>query len=330
MTDEHIVLHVDAEHTGNRLDAFIAGRCTAISRSKIQKLIENGFVLLNGSTADKKKHCAAGDVVDFSPNGMITHDGERPLPQNIPLDCIYEDESLLAVNKPAGLVVHPGNGNPDSTLVNALVYHIASLSQGSVSNRPGIVHRLDKDTSGILLIAKNDTVHAQLSTMFANREIEKYYIGICSGMRPHEHDSINLPLARSRREPVKRSVQNDGKQACTEYWQMGYERSISVLRLKLHTGRTHQIRVHCSYKGFPIIGDDLYGGGTEHLQKLPVLDRPFAYSIYKCFSRHALHAHTVRFIHPVTGQSMELHAPLPQDFNNALSIMGLAVTASDF
>ena len=330
MTDSNIVFLVDADHAGIRLDTYVAGQCEQISRSKIQKLIGNGLILHNGNKADKKTHCKVGDSISISESNSVVNDAPLPVAQNIPVDIMYEDEYLLAVNKPPGLVVHPGNGNPDSTLVNALLYHVTSLSQGSVSNRPGIVHRLDKDTSGILLVAKNDTVHAQLSTMFANREVEKYYIGICSGLRPHEHDSIDLPLARSNREPLKRSVQSDGKHACTEYWLLGYKQSISVLRLKLHTGRTHQIRVHCSYKGFPILFDELYGGGKEHMQKLPVLDRPFAYSVYKYFNRHALHAHMVRFTHPVTRKVMEISAPLPLDFNNAISAMGITISNADY
>jgi 23S rRNA pseudouridine1911/1915/1917 synthase len=329
MTIEPTMLVVNAENAGSRLDAFIAQQCGSISRSKIQKLIVAGAVLHNGQPADKKTHCKTGDTIVIGNSQLLVPDTSLPKPQDIPLTIIYEDEYLLAVNKPAGLVVHPGNGNPDSTLVNALLYH-STLSQGSISNRPGIVHRLDKDTSGLLLVAKNDDVHAQLSNMFAKRDIEKYYVGMCSGMRPALHDIIDLPLARSKREPIKRSVQLGGKSASTEYWLVEYNSGISMLRFRLHTGRTHQIRVHCSNKGFPILCDELYGGGKEHMQTMAVLDRPFAYSVYKCFKRQALHAYMLRFAHPVTGASMELIAPLPEDFMAALSIMNIDASDARF
>jgi 23S rRNA pseudouridine1911/1915/1917 synthase len=242
--------------------------------------------------------------------------------QNIPLEIIYEDDYLLAINKPAGMVVHPGNGNRGMTMVNALLYHIHSLSHGSAIERPGIVHRLDKDTSGVILVAKTDTVHSALARMFFEHTIEKYYVALCAGLRPAEHAVIDMPLGRNRRDPIKRSVQTDGKNARTEYWLLHHACGVSVVGIRPHTGRTHQIRVHFSSHGFPILCDPLYGGGNDRVETLAVLDRPKAYKIYKCFDRHALHARKISFKHPVTQKPMMLVAPFPEDFLAAFEMLG--------
>ena len=251
---------------------------------------------------------------------MSSSTGSRLAPQNIPLDILYEDEYLLAVNKPAGMVVHPGNGNREGTLVHALLYHVKSLSAGSGPDRPGIVHRLDKDTSGVVLVAKTDETHRQLARLFSTREIKKEYAGFCVGRRPAAHGSMGAPLGRSRRDPVKRAVRQDGKEALTEYWLLAHHCGISVMKFAPHTGRTHQIRVHCSAAGFPVIADALYGGGKEALNRIPVLERPFAIGVYKCFERHALHARSITFVHPQTHREQTISAPLPEDFNRALEL----------
>jgi 23S rRNA pseudouridine1911/1915/1917 synthase len=220
-------------------------------------------------------------------------------------------------------VVHPGNGNPDNTLVNALLFHVPALSKGFEVERPGIVHRLDKDTSGVLLVAKTDTAHAALAKMFYERSMEKNYVGLCVGMRPQEHAIIDKPLGRNTREPLKRAVHTEGKNALTEYWLLHHHSGMSLVQFRLHTGRTHQIRVHCCSVGFPILCDELYGGGKDRINTLAVLERPFAHKLYKCFNRQALHAHRISFTHPFTKEAMSIVAPYPEDFKAAFKVLGV-------
>jgi 23S rRNA pseudouridine1911/1915/1917 synthase len=243
-------------------------------------------------------------------------------PQNIPLDILYEDEYLVAVNKPSGLVVHPGNGVRDGTLVNALLHKIGTLSEGSGSERPGIVHRLDKETSGVMIAAKTNNAHAAMAAAFANRSVEKHYVGFCFGEPSESHGRIDLALERSRRDPLKRTSSKNGKPSLTEYWLLRYRAGVSAIYFKLHTGRTHQIRVHCSSKGFPILADSLYGGGRERLMRVAPLDRPFAAKVFKSFSRQALHARYLSFIHPFTGLRVHIEAPFPEDFHSAMIHFG--------
>jgi 23S rRNA pseudouridine1911/1915/1917 synthase len=250
----------------------------------------------------------------------LTFAGEKPapLPEDIALDVLYEDEYLLGINKPAGLVVQPGSGNRTGTLVNALLHSFPGLSEGYESDRPGIVHRLDKDTSGVLIVARNNAVHAAMGTQFANRTVEKTYSGICIGRMPEETGRIEAPLGRSRSDPLKRAVMRQGKPSLTEFRLAAYQSGISLVEFILHTGRTHQIRVHAAHAGFPILADETYGGGRERILRLPPLERPFAFRVLKCFDRHALHARTLAFTHPVTNQRMEITAPYPSDFAEAL------------
>ncbi|MFW6221582.1 MAG: RluA family pseudouridine synthase, partial [Fibrobacterota bacterium] len=243
--------------------------------------------------------------------------------ENIPLDVLYEDEGFLAINKPAGMIVHPGAGNWTGTVVNALLSRGADLSRGYEEQRPGIVHRLDKDTSGILLVAKNDRMHAALADLFTQRHIDKRYIGICAGKRPLAQEIIDAPIARSRSNPILRTVHHHGKAAQTEYELVWFQSGISVLHFRLHTGRTHQIRVHCRYAGFPILADASYGGDRGMIQRLQPLQRPLAYRVLKCFDRHALHAQSLSFVHPLTEEQVNIQAPIPEDFRNAFDVMGL-------
>lgn len=246
----------------------------------------------------------------------------RLLPQEIDLVIIYEDEWFVAVDKSAGMVVHPGSGNPDGTLVNALLFHLSNLSEGSAPDRPGIVHRLDKNTSGVVIAAKTDEAHYGLARLFAQREVQKQYIGVCMGVRPQDSGIIDAPIGRRRGDPTRWGVRPGGKQAATEYSLLAHRSGTSLLRFLPRTGRTHQIRVHCSHSGFPIVADSLYGGGRERTKNLDPVDRPFAHKVLGCFARHALHAHRIRFIHPMTGAEIDLAAPLPTDFRRATSLFG--------
>jgi len=316
---------VDNDRNGQRLDVFLTDALGGPSRSGVQRIIADGRVSVNGEPVVKKNtDVAAGDVVtvgeDAAEAARSCYD-DTPLPQDIPLDVLYEDEHIAVINKPAGLVVHPGCGNADGTVVNALLHRfgVNNVSSGSKNYRPGIVHRLDKDTSGALIVAKADAAHAAFAELFMSRAINKVYTGFCVGTRPLERDVIDLPIAASRRERVKRIVdERNGKPAVTEYVLKDYICGIALMEFILHTGRTHQIRVHCCHKGFPILGDDLYGGGRESVLKIPPMERPFAYGVFKCFKRQALHALSLSFVHPLTGESVKITAPYPDDFNRAM------------
>ena len=313
-------LTVGIDHAGERLDIFLAHAIDHVSRSKIQDLVEKGRVSLNGRVAIKKTVLREGDEIDVSGGGASPSSDAGPQAQNIPLEILYEDESLLAINKPAGMVVHPGNGVPDGTLVNALLHHVKHLSAGWEASRPGIVHRLDKDTSGIVLVAKNDVAHTELGRMFAEREVHKQYVGICIGRRPGESGTISEALGRSKRDPVKRAVREDGKDAVTDYELLAHHCSVSVVRFLPRTGRTHQIRVHASSSGFPVLADAVYGGGKDTFNKIAPMCRPFCLTIYNCFNRHALHARSISFAHPASKKEIRLSAPFPKDFNLALAL----------
>ena len=316
---EHIV---NNEKEGLRLDQFLSGVLPDVSRSRIQKIIADGRVSLNGNPAVKKNIVLkTGDSVCID-EISISPQEPAPLAQDIALDVIYEDEFFACINKPAGLVVHPGNGNADGTVVNALLHRYGAVSDGFNSERPGIVHRLDKDTTGVLVVAKTNNAHSALAELFSDRKIVKKYTGICVGNRPLDHELVKLPLARSRREPIKRAVDINGRMAVTEYWLREFKNGISLMEFVLHTGRTHQIRVHCSHKGFPIMQDGLYGGLQDRALKIAPLERPFAYSIMKCFTRHALHARSVEFLHPFKNEPFSIIAPYPQDFCDAFNIIG--------
>jgi 23S rRNA pseudouridine1911/1915/1917 synthase len=320
MAESVINFKVDNKNAGKRLDVFLSEAIKEVSRSKIQKYIEEGRVLLNGISALKKTRLIEGDIVTFKKANLPAKLNYYPEPQNIPVNIIYEDEYILAVDKPSGLVVHPGNGNLNNTLVNALLYHIKKLSKGFLPSRPGIIHRLDKDTSGVVLVAKTDEAHFKLAELFSSRNIKKEYLGFCVGKKPEEHSYINLPLGRSKREPTKIIVRNDGKNAITEYLLIAYYCSISFVKFFPHTGRTHQIRVHSSAMGFPVVGDKIYGKRAEELKNFPVLERNFIKNIYNCFNRHALHAEKISFIHPFFKKEITITSPLPLDFMSALDI----------
>ncbi len=313
---------VSAECAGWRLDLVLARAAGNPSRSQIQKLIAAGAVLVNGRPARKNHRVAQGDHIRINnatlPGGTVGLE-----PQNIPLTVLYEDDYFLAVNKPAGLVVHPGNGNRTGTLVNALLYHCGkNLSAGSRSERPGIVHRLDKDTSGVLLIAKTNEAHAALAQAFACRLVKKDYLGFCMGVPSEAAGVIDIPLARSRKEPIKRAPDRLGKSSCTEFRLLAALSGISLVRFIPRTGRTHQIRVHCSSRGFPVLGDTLYGGGPGRMPQVKPACRPFTVRMLACFDRQALHAWRISFIHPFLKKEIIVTAPLPDDFQKGLEEMG--------
>lgn len=290
------------EHAGQRLDRFLAGQASGLSRNALQQFIEQGMVQLNGKAAPKSYKVHAGDrLVLEIPDPQPT----QVQPQNIPLDIPYEDDDLLVVYKPKGMVVHPAPGNPDGTLVNALLYHCgASLSGIGGEIRPGIVHRIDKDTSGLLVVAKNDAAHVSLSQQMAVHSIHRIYHTVVYG-RVKEDGFVEAPIGRHKIDRKKMAVVQNGRYAYTGYNVLQQYKDFTYLSCKLKTGRTHQIRVHMASIGHPVAGDAVYG--------------PRA--VIKSLQGQCLHAKTLGFVHPRTGEYMEFDSPLPEYFVKFISTL---------
>lgn len=297
---------IEADDVGKRLDIYVAERGN-ITRSASQKLIENASVSVNGLTASKNYKLRTGDIVDIEiPEPQIM----KAVPQNIPLNIVYEDEHLLVVNKPKGMVVHPAPGNPDGTLVNALLYHCGnSLSGINGIIRPGIVHRIDKDTSGLLVVAKNDKAHESLASQIASHTFDRFYHSIVVGRFKETSGTISKPIGRHPANRKQMAIVTNGRAAVTHYTVLESLSGYSYIQLKLETGRTHQIRVHMSSTGHPVFGDILYGGGKTKLEKLCA----------EVVCGQCLHAKTISFNHPVTGEHMDFSSDLPDYFKNVLS-----------
>ncbi len=319
---------VDDDSAGMRLDRFLADRLADLSRTRIQHLIAAGAVTVEGHSARKRHHVAAGESIAVDLDGLENERDTLLQPENIALDILYEDDELLAVNKPAGLVVHPGTGVRTGTLVHALLYHCEGLPEGHGADRPGIVHRLDKDTSGVVVVAKTARAHMKLAAQFAERIVDKYYLGVAIGPRPPDHALLEGPIGRSRNDPTRFCVRRGGKPARTEYFLLRYRSGVAALRLRLHTGRTHQIRVHLAHAGMPIAADAAYGGDRHAAAALEPLDRPFAFQVLKSLTRQALHAHVVELEHPSRGERMRIVAPLPDELAGVFGL--LDVTASEW
>lgn len=284
----------EAAH-GTRLDTFLATQ-SGYTRSRIERLIEEGCIAVQGVAAKKSgMKLAAGQSVRMDVPEVKEAHVEA---QCIALDILYEDSDVVVVNKPCGMVVHPAAGNEDGTLVNALLYHIRDLSGIGGAMRPGIVHRLDKDTSGVLLVAKNDAAHQALSAQFKARTMEKHYLAVVQGGFAQDEGEIDAPLARHRTDRKRMAVVTEGKPSKTTYTVVERLRGAALLDVHLHTGRTHQIRVHMAYIGRPILGDVIYGG------KHPP---------HKA-TRLMLHAWWIAFTHPRTGERVRVEAPMPEEF----------------
>ena len=290
---------INEEDLDKRLDVFMAER-GSITRSASQKLLKDGLVTVNGVVAPKNYKLKIDDLVEFEfPNAVESENK----PQDIILDIVYEDDYLLVVNKPKGMVVHPAPGNPDNTLVNALLFHCGgSLSGINGVIRPGIVHRIDKDTSGLLVVAKNDIAHVSLAEQIKSHTFDRFYEAICCGRFKEEKGTIDAPIGRHPKDRKKMAVVSDGRNAVTHYEVISEYNGFSHVRFRLETGRTHQIRVHASSKGHPIAGDTVYGARD----KLGVTGQ-------------CLHAKTISFLHPISRELMSFDSQLPEYFENALS-----------
>lgn len=293
-----------AEQEGVRLDSFLAGKLTDFSRSRIEGLIKDGKITVNQKNVTKSYRTGVGDLiaVEVPPPEETT-----PLPCDMPLDIVYEDDHLLVLNKPKGVVVHPAPGHTGDTLVNGLLAHCKdSLSGINGEKRPGIVHRIDKDTSGLLVIAKNDRAHQGLSAQFEKHSIDRVYETVVFGKMPQEKGTVDAPIGRSQKDRKKMAVgAKNTKRAVTHYEVLRQYRGFSHLACRLETGRTHQIRVHLSSLGHFVVGDLVYG------RSVPGINLEF--------EGQCLHARVLGFDHPITGEHMIFESPLPDYFKNLLT-----------
>ena len=287
------------EHAGVRLDAFLSADGT-LTRSQAARLIAEGRVRVNGKPAAKSARLSGGETVTVD----VPQLRETALPpQDIPLDVVYEDDDVIVVNKPTGLVVHPAPGHPDGTLGNALLHHCGdSLSGIGGEKRPGIVHRIDRDTSGLIIAAKNDAAHLALSAQLKDHSLSRTYECLVTGNMKQDSGTVDAPIGRSSADRKKMAVVPTGRRAVTHWEVVARYPGVTHLRCRLETGRTHQIRVHMAYIGHPILGDTVYGA------KKPVPG----------LTGQCLHATGLRFIHPRTGEPVELHCPLPPEFTAML------------
>lgn len=313
-------VEVEAGTTRQRIDIYLGKHPElGLTRSRAQKLIDEGLVLLNGQAVAKKSQVGPGDriAVTLAPARPSDIEGE-----DIPLDIVFEDEHLAVINKPPGMVTHPGAGNYSGTLVNALLFHFKSLAEGSGPDRPGIVHRLDKDTSGLLLVAKTEGVYQKLQNAIQKREIRRTYMVLVCGHVSSDEGVIDLPIGRSLRDRKKMTVTGvASRQAATSYRRLRRYRSYDLLEVNLLTGRTHQIRVHFSHHGHPVFGDPQYGGRDKWHRGIFAPERPLARRLLDIIKRQALHARRLEFFHPVTGESMALEVEPPEDFEKILGIL---------
>ena len=305
---------VEAAGAGERLDSWLARTLPDLSRARIQALIAEGAVTVDGASSRSSSRVRAGQRV-----AVAVPELQAAIPQaeDISLTVVHEDAHLLVVNKPAGLVVHPGAGTPSGTLVNALLHHVRDLSGIGGVLRPGIVHRLDRGTSGLIVVAKSDEAHRGLAAQFASRAVEKQYLAVVHGVPRPRSGTIDAPIGR---HPVQRKKMSTaaprGRSARSSYVVEEALDGAALLRVRIHTGRTHQIRVHLASTGHPIVGDATYGG-----TRAPAAAAAGARAAIAAFSRPALHAAALAFDHPVTGARLSLEAPLPEDIARLLAAL---------
>lgn len=291
---------VQNNEKGVRLDSYITKKLNDLSRANVQRLIEDGNILVNSAKQKISYKVNSGDKIEIT----IPEPKKIDLkPQDIKVKIVYEDNDIIVVNKPKGLVVHPAVGNPDGTLVNAIM-NICKDSLSGIGGevRPGIVHRLDKDTTGLLIVAKNDKAHINLSEQIKNREVKKIYIALVRGNIPENEATINMPIGRSTKDRKKMAVVKNGKEAVTHFKVIDRFKNYTLLEIKIDTGRTHQIRVHMAEIGYPVVGDMVYSNGKNEFG----------------VEGQMLHAKSLDFKHPITGKNMHLEAELPKYFKDII------------
>lgn len=293
---------VNENDKDKRLDVYIASQDENVTRSSAQRQIEQGNVVVNGKKITKVSYkVSEGDKIEIEEQEPVESELKA---QDIPVDIIYEDKDIIVVNKPKGMVVHPANGNPDGTLVNAIMAICKdSLSGIGGEIRPGIVHRLDKDTSGLLIVAKNDIAHVNMSEQIKRHEVKKTYIALVRGIVKENEATIDMPIGRSNSDRKKMAVTKNGKNAVTHIKVLKRYDKYTLLEINIETGRTHQIRVHLAHIGYPVIGDYIYSNGKNEFG-----------IVGQC-----LHAKSLEFTHPITGKDMKLEAPLPEYFEKVLN-----------
>jgi pseudouridine synthase, rluA family len=303
--ESKLIIDVPDEETGERIDSFLSGK-TDFTRTRIQQLIKDRNITVNGKPTKSSYKIEENDEITIEVPEVETTEIK---PENIKIDIVYEDSDIAVINKQAGLVVHPAHGHYSGTLVNALLYHIKDLSGINGEIRPGIVHRLDKDTSGLIVIAKNDKVHAALTEMFQEKKIRKTYLAILKGKLNKSEGKIVTQIGRDKNDRKKMTVIDDaakGKNAITNYRVISQNNLFTLVKVNIETGRTHQIRVHMRHLGYPILGDSVYGRKDNE-------------------KRQMLHAYKLEFIHPVTGRQMEFIGEIPEDFQKALKKSDLKI-----
>ena len=297
MIEKRIIADVNNE----RLDSYISKSNLDLSRSMVQKLIKENRVFVNGKNEKESYKIKVNDNITIQIEDPKSSKLEA---QDIPLDIIYEDNDIIVINKPKGMVVHPGNGNPDNTLVNAVLAHCkGSLSGIGGEIRPGIVHRIDKDTSGLIIVAKNDKSHINLSEQIKNHEVTKIYTALVKGNISEDEATIDMPIGRDKKDRKKMSVTRDGKEAVSHIKVVKRYGNYTLIRVKIDTGRTHQIRVHMAKIGHPVVGDEVYSSGKNEFG----------------VKGQMLHSTILKFKHPISGKEIMLEAPLPQYFEDVLS-----------
>ncbi|WP_025641021.1 RluA family pseudouridine synthase [Schnuerera ultunensis] len=288
---------------GERLDSYLAFRLNNVSRSYLQKLIKEGLVLVNGNGSKARYRVKIGDYIQIK---LPEQEQEEPIPENLPLDIIYEDKDIVIVNKPEDMVVHPAPGNPTGTLVNALLYHVDSLYSGKDIIRPGIVHRLDKDTSGLLAVAKNEIAYNSLIQQLKNRSMERIYEALVYGVLNSDEGTINVPIGRHPVDRKRMTVRKEnGKEAITHFKALEKFQDYTLLEASLETGRTHQIRVHMAYINHPIVGETVYSKRKNEFG----------------LKSQLLHAKKLGFVHPRRSKYMEFEIELPVKFKKVLEIL---------
>ncbi|ENZ01959.1 RluA family pseudouridine synthase [Clostridium thermobutyricum] len=296
---EEKIFEINEENKGIRIDKFITDIMEGKSRSYIQGMIEEGYVLVNNKKVKSNYKLKLNDVIKTTIKEPVELEVKK---ENIPIDILYEDSDVIVVNKPKGMVVHPAPGNYEGTLVNALLYHCKDLSSINGVIRPGIVHRIDKDTTGVLVVAKNDEAHVKLSEQLKDHSMKREYYALVEGRLKKDSGTIDKPLARSKRDRLKIAITEDGKRAVTHYSVIERFKNSTLVKCVLETGRTHQIRVHMSSIGYPLVGDPLYGFKKQKFKD----------------DGQMLHAKVLGFIHPRTGEYMEFSSELPENYKKLL------------
>jgi 23S rRNA pseudouridine1911/1915/1917 synthase len=304
-------IHVSANDIGKRLDAFLAEKIDGWSRGRLQRLIDDGDVLVNGRESKSSYKLRDGDEIDVE---LTEPPAERFEPEDIPLDIVYEDEYLAVINKPAGMIIHPGAGVTSGTLANAVAFHFQIRDpQSAIRNRLGIVHRLDKDTSGLIVVAKNEEIHEALGEQFRTRTVEKHYVALVHGVMRENTGKVDRPIARDRRNRLKMAVSQTGRSALSLWRVKQRFEKFTLLDIEIKTGRTHQIRVHLASINHPVVGDATYNEGRDNT----VGDNRLR-TATKGLNRHFLHAEKLSFTHPKTGERLSFVAELPIELNEFL------------